>query len=88
MTITPKYNDPKEPKLCDFSYIFMTNPPIPFWGLKMAKKRFYSIFGVCCTNLRIIKFGFLVFFEAKMTKNVILDQKLIVPALVRNDSIS
>ena len=37
MAITPKNNDPKEPKLCDFSYISMTNPPIPFWGLKMAK---------------------------------------------------
>ena len=30
MAITPKNNDPKEPKLCDFSYISMTNPPIPF----------------------------------------------------------
>ena len=40
MAITPKNNDPKEPKLCDFSYISMTNPPIPFWGLKMAKKGF------------------------------------------------
>ena len=38
MAITPKNNDPKVPKLCDFSYISMTNPPIPFWGLKMAKK--------------------------------------------------
>ena len=36
--ITPKNNDPKEPKFCDFSYISMTNPPIPFWVLKMAKK--------------------------------------------------
>ena len=31
------------------------------------------------TNFWIIKFGFLAFFEAKMTKIVILDQKLIVP---------
>ena len=38
MAITPKNNDPKEPKLCDFSYISMTNPLISFWGLKMAKK--------------------------------------------------
>ena len=30
MAITPKNNDPKEPKLRDFSYISMTNPPIPF----------------------------------------------------------
>ena len=34
----PKNNDPKEPKLRDFSYISMTNPPIAFWGRKMAKK--------------------------------------------------
>ena len=46
MAITPKNNDPKEPKLCDFSYISMTNPPIPFWGLKMAKKGFLKHF--CC----------------------------------------
>ena len=38
MAITPKNNDPKEPKLCEFSYTSMKNPPIPFWGLKMAKK--------------------------------------------------
>ena len=40
---------------------------------------FYSIFVVGGDNFRIIKFGFLAFFEAKMTKFVILDQKLIVP---------
>ena len=38
MAITPKNNVPREPKLFHFSYISMTNPPIPFWGLKMAKK--------------------------------------------------
>ena len=38
MTITPKNNDPKVPKLCDFSYISMTNPNIPFWRLKVVKK--------------------------------------------------
>ena len=38
MAITPKNIDPKEPKLCDFSNISMTNPSIPFWGLKMTKK--------------------------------------------------
>ena len=38
MAITPKNNDPREPKLCYFSYISMTIPPIPFLGLKMAKK--------------------------------------------------
>ena len=78
MAITPKDNDPKEPKICYFSYITMTNPPIPFLGLKMAKKH-YSIFVVSGTNFRIINFGFLVFFEAKMTKIVILDQKLNAP---------
>ena len=40
ITITPKNNDPKEPKLLDFSYISVMNPPILFWGLKMAKKGF------------------------------------------------
>ena len=38
MAITPKNNDLNESKLCDFSYISMTNPSIPFWGLKMTKK--------------------------------------------------
>ena len=46
----------------------------------MVKKRgFYSIFVVGCTNFQIINIGFLAFFEAKMTKIGILDQKLIVP---------
>jgi len=49
-------------------------------GAQNGEKRgFYSIFVVGGTNFRIIKFGFLAFFEAKMTKIVILDQKLIVP---------
>ena len=43
------------------------------------KKGFYSIFVVGDDNFRIIKLGFLAFFEAKMTKIVILDKKLIVP---------
>ena len=43
------------------------------------KRGFQSIFVVSSTDFRIIKFGFLAFFEAKMTKIVILDQKLIVP---------
>ena len=80
MAITPKNNDPIELKLCDFSYISMTNPPISFWGAQNGKKRgFYSIFVVSGTDFQIIKFGFLAFFEAKMTKIVFLDQKLIVP---------
>ena len=57
----------------------MTIPPITFWGLKMAKKGFCSIFVVGGTNFQIIKFGFLAFFETKMTRIIILDQKLIVP---------
>ena len=44
MAITPKNDDPKEPKLCDFSYISITNPPIHFWELKMAKKGFFTAF--------------------------------------------
>ena len=43
------------------------------------KRGFYSIFVVGGSNFRIIKFVFLAFFEAKMTKIVILDQKLFVP---------
>ena len=50
------------------------------FGAQNGKKRgFQSIFVVGGTNFRIIKLGFLAFFEAKMTKIVILDQKLIVP---------
>ena len=30
MAITPKIYDPKEPKLCDFSLISLTNPPMHF----------------------------------------------------------
>ena len=44
MAITPKNDDPKEPKLCDFSYISMTKPPIPFLGPKMAKKGVFIVF--------------------------------------------
>ena len=44
MAITPKNNDPKELKLRDFSYISMANPPIPFLGLKMAKKGGFRAF--------------------------------------------
>ena len=44
MAITPKNNDPKEPKLCDFSYISMTNPLLPLWGLKRADKGFFIAF--------------------------------------------
>jgi len=47
MAITPKNNDPKELKLRDFSYISMTNPPIPFLGLKMAKKGGFREFFFC-----------------------------------------
>ena len=43
------------------------------------KRGFYSIFVVGGTNFRIMKFGFLAFFEAKLTKIGILDQKLIIP---------
>ena len=42
-------------------------------------KFFFSIFIVGSTNFRIRKFGYSAFFVAKMTKTVILDQKLIVP---------
>ena len=56
----------------------MTNPPIPFWGLKMMRKGvsiiIYRNFVGGGTNFTIMKFSFLAFFEAKMTK---LDKKLI-----------
>ena len=44
MAITPKNNDPREPKLCEFFYISMTIPPIPFLGLKMAQKGGFRAF--------------------------------------------
>ena len=40
---------------------------------------FYSIFVVGGDKFQILKFGFLAFFEAKMTKIDILNPKLIVP---------
>ena len=53
---------------------------ILFRGLKTAKKRgFYSIFVIGGDNFWIIKFGFLAFIEAKMTKIDILNPKLIIP---------
>ena len=45
----------------------------------MAKKGFYSIFVVSSDKFWILKFGFLPFFEAKMTRIDILNSKLIVP---------
>ena len=78
MAITPKNDDPKEPKLCYFSYISMTDPPIPFWGLKMAKKgvsEAFLLLHVTGINFQIMKFFFLAFFEAKMTRIVILDPR-------------
>ena len=49
-------------------------------GAQNSQKRgFYSIFVVGGDNFRIMKFGFLAFFEAKMTKIDILTLKLIVP---------
>ena len=44
----------------------MTNPPIPFLGLKMAKKRFFRAFLLSAVPI-------------SRSKIVILDQKLIVP---------
>ena len=45
----------------------------------MAKMGFYSIFVVGGDKFWILKFGFLAFYEAKMTKIAILNPKLIVP---------
>ena len=57
----------------------MTNPPLSFLGLKMAKKGFFEHF--CCWQYQFLdhEIRFLAFFEAKLTKIGILDQKLIVP---------
>ena len=49
-------------------------------GAQNSQKRgFYSIFVVGGDNFWIIKFGFLAFFESKLTKSSILNTKLIVP---------
>ena len=80
MAIIPKNNAPKQsPNFVTFPLYLWHTRPYPFLGSKWQKKGFYSIFVVSSTNFRIIKFVFLAFFEAKMTKIVILDQKLIVP---------
>ena len=52
---------------------------VSFLITKLMVSFFFSIFVVGGTNFWIMKIGFLAFFEAKMTKIVILDQKLIVP---------
>ena len=55
----------------------MRMPIIAFWEVEMAKKRgFYSIFVVGSDNF--IKFSFLAFLEAKMTKIDIPNPKQIV----------
>ena len=80
MAILAPFSDPIEPKKFDFSQKPMGMPLIPFWGLETAKKRgFYSVFVVSSDNFRIIKFVFLAFFKAKMTKIDVLNLKLIVP---------
>ena len=50
----------------------------PFEGLKWWKKGFYCIFVVSGDKFQILKFGFLAFFKAKMTKIDIWNPKLIV----------
>ena len=78
--ILAHFSDPIESKKFDFSRNPMGMPLIIFWGLKTDKKRgFYSIFVDGGDDFRIMKFGFLAFYEAKLTKIGILDQKLIVP---------
>ena len=58
----------------------MTNPPIPFWGIKMSKKGFFIAFLLSAVAISGSRNSFFfAFFEAKMTKIVILDQKQIVP---------
>ena len=46
----------------------------------MQKKRgFYSIFVVGSDKIQFLKFGFLAFFEAKMSKIDIINPKLNIP---------
>ena len=74
MAILAPFSDPIEPKKFDFSQ----NPTL--LGAQNSQKRgFYSIFVVGGDNFRNIKFVFLAFFEAKMTKIDILNPKLIIP---------
>ena len=47
-------------------------------GAWNGKKGFLKHFVVVGDKFRILKFGFLAFFEAKITKYNILNQKLIV----------
>ena len=51
---------------------------LPEEGLKRWKRGFYSIYVISDDKFWFLKFGFLAFFEAKMTKIDILNQKLIV----------
>ena len=61
-----------------FLYIY-EKPSQTLLGAQNGEKRsFQSIFVVGSTNQLIMKFDFLAFFEAKMARIVILDQKLIV----------
>ena len=69
---------PIEPKKFDFSYKPIRMPPISFWGLKTAKKGDSIAFLLSAVKFPNHKIRFLAFFDAKMTKIVILDQKLIV----------
>ena len=67
------------PKKLSFSRNLWWFLPYPFRGLKWQKRVFYSIFVIGSDKIRILKFVFLAFFEAKMTKIYILNPKLIVP---------
>ena len=75
MAISALFVGPIEPKKIYFCYKPIGMPPIPFWRLETAKKGISIAFLL----FRIIKFGFLAFLEAKMTKIDILNPKLIVP---------
>ena len=68
----------KSPNFVTFPiYLWQTHTLL---GAQNGEKRgFYSIFVVGSTNFWIMKIVFLAFFEAKMTKIFILNQKLIFP---------
>ena len=71
----------KSPNFVTFPIYLWQTLPYPFEGSKWQKRGFIALLFIVVggTNFRIIIFGFLAFFEAKMTKILILDQKQIVP---------
>ena len=80
MVILTPFGDPIEPKKIWLFPETYGDASHTLLGARNNQKRgFYSIFVVGGDNFRIIKFVFLAFFEAKMTKIDILNPKQIIP---------